>query len=466
MARVERLEAALAGDGAPPQPRRRSRAARAGAARRATAEPPRRRSRQRRRRTAAAPPIRRRPSRAARRPQAQPSRRAAAQPTPTAIALADEPDLDAIRTLWPAVLDAVRADNGLLAACLAEAHPVEVRGSEVVVAFAEHDTFNRQMADGREHRAAVDDALRGLAGSSLRVVFELRELERGSRAPSRPPRTSSWHASRRSSTPRRSSPTIRNPTSRRASPDAPAAEHAADAQAGPEDAAGHGGRAGAAQARGGRGVRGRRDGHGQGLRRPRRQVDHDRARGHRPRRSRAAAGHGPRRHQRGAARRPGAAAVAGSAGSPAAWTWARWACRASSACTPPPVQRLITELGKLPGIGQRTAQRLAFHILRSDAEDATALADAIREVKERIGLCEVCFNLADEPRCRICQDERRDAEPHLRRRGARRRHPHRAHARVPRALPRPRRGAVADRRHRPRGPEDRRALRARRDTGR
>ena len=76
---------------------------------------------------------------------------------------------------------------------------------------------------------------------------------------------------------------------------------------------------------------------------------------------------------------------------------------------PPPVQRLITELGKLPGIGQRTAQRLAFYILRSDAEDANALADAIHEVKERIGLCEVCFNLADEARCGICQDERRDA---------------------------------------------------------
>ena len=76
---------------------------------------------------------------------------------------------------------------------------------------------------------------------------------------------------------------------------------------------------------------------------------------------------------------------------------------------PPPVQRLITELGKLPGIGQRTAQRLAFYILRSDTEDANALADAIREVKERIGLCEVCFNLADEPRCGICRDERRDA---------------------------------------------------------
>lgn len=76
----------------------------------------------------------------------------------------------------------------------------------------------------------------------------------------------------------------------------------------------------------------------------------------------------------------------------------------------PPVQRLITELGKLPGIGQRTAQRLAFHILRAETEDANALADAIREVKERIRLCEICFNLADEPRCRICQDERRDAD--------------------------------------------------------
>jgi recombination protein RecR len=75
----------------------------------------------------------------------------------------------------------------------------------------------------------------------------------------------------------------------------------------------------------------------------------------------------------------------------------------------PPVQRLITELGRLPGIGQRTAQRLAFHLLRVDADEANALADAIREVKERIGLCQVCFNLADEERCRICQDERRDA---------------------------------------------------------
>jgi recombination protein RecR len=74
----------------------------------------------------------------------------------------------------------------------------------------------------------------------------------------------------------------------------------------------------------------------------------------------------------------------------------------------PPVQRLVSELSKLPGIGNRTAQRLAFHILRASAEDAAALAESIREVKERIGLCEVCFNLTDEPRCRICQDTRRD----------------------------------------------------------
>jgi recombination protein RecR len=74
----------------------------------------------------------------------------------------------------------------------------------------------------------------------------------------------------------------------------------------------------------------------------------------------------------------------------------------------PPVQRLVSELSKLPGVGNRTAQRLAFHILRSSGDDAAALADAIREVKEKIGLCELCFNLTDEARCRICQDARRD----------------------------------------------------------
>jgi len=79
-----------------------------------------------------------------------------------------------------------------------------------------------------------------------------------------------------------------------------------------------------------------------------------------------------------------------------------------SATHAPPVQRLVGELAKLPGIGSRTAQRLAFHILRASAEDAGALADAISEVKEQIRLCEICFNLTDEQRCRICQDTRRD----------------------------------------------------------
>lgn len=76
----------------------------------------------------------------------------------------------------------------------------------------------------------------------------------------------------------------------------------------------------------------------------------------------------------------------------------------------PPVQRLITELSKLPGVGGRTAQRLTFHLLRASDDDALALADAIREVKERIGLCGTCFNLADGPVCRICADERREEE--------------------------------------------------------
>jgi len=75
---------------------------------------------------------------------------------------------------------------------------------------------------------------------------------------------------------------------------------------------------------------------------------------------------------------------------------------------PAPINRLVAELSKFPGIGQRTAQRLAFHILRSEDAEAGALADAIREVKERVGLCEVCFNLAEGPRCVVCQDPRRD----------------------------------------------------------
>jgi len=74
-----------------------------------------------------------------------------------------------------------------------------------------------------------------------------------------------------------------------------------------------------------------------------------------------------------------------------------------------PVNRLITELARLPGIGQRTAQRLAFHILRLPPEEALPLAEAIREAKESVRNCEVCFNLTVEPTCAICRDERRDA---------------------------------------------------------
>ena len=77
---------------------------------------------------------------------------------------------------------------------------------------------------------------------------------------------------------------------------------------------------------------------------------------------------------------------------------------------PAPVDRLIAEPGKLPGIGRRTAQRLAFHILRSSDEDAFALSAAIREVKEQIGLCETCFNLAAGPVCEVCADPRRSRE--------------------------------------------------------
>jgi recombination protein RecR len=75
---------------------------------------------------------------------------------------------------------------------------------------------------------------------------------------------------------------------------------------------------------------------------------------------------------------------------------------------PGPINRLVAELAKLPGIGQRTAQRLAFHVLREDDTEALALADAIKEVKEKVGLCELCFNLAEGRRCQICEDPRRD----------------------------------------------------------
>lgn len=82
--------------------------------------------------------------------------------------------------------------------------------------------------------------------------------------------------------------------------------------------------------------------------------------------------------------------------------------RAELSAFAPPVQRLITELSRLPGVGARTAQRLAFHLLKASPEEANALADAIRDVKQRVGLCSICFNLAEGERCTICEDPRRE----------------------------------------------------------
>ena len=73
-----------------------------------------------------------------------------------------------------------------------------------------------------------------------------------------------------------------------------------------------------------------------------------------------------------------------------------------------PIARLVQQLGKLPGIGEKTAARLAFHILRASPEDAAALAAAIREVKQRIRFCSVCCDLTEADPCAVCRDARRD----------------------------------------------------------
>jgi recombination protein RecR len=73
-----------------------------------------------------------------------------------------------------------------------------------------------------------------------------------------------------------------------------------------------------------------------------------------------------------------------------------------------PIDNLIEALTGLPGVGRKTASRLAFHILRRSPAEAQQLARAILDVKEKIRLCSVCFNLTDEDPCRFCQDERRD----------------------------------------------------------
>jgi recombination protein RecR len=76
---------------------------------------------------------------------------------------------------------------------------------------------------------------------------------------------------------------------------------------------------------------------------------------------------------------------------------------------PEPLERLIQELSRLPGIGPKTAQRLAFHLLRSDRQRADSLAQAIQDVKARIGYCERCYNIAEGSLCWICMSPRRDS---------------------------------------------------------
>ncbi|MDF2847596.1 MAG: recR, partial [Oerskovia sp.] len=74
------------------------------------------------------------------------------------------------------------------------------------------------------------------------------------------------------------------------------------------------------------------------------------------------------------------------------------------------VQDLIDELGRLPGVGPKSAQRIAFHLLAADAADVRRLADALTEVKLRVRFCEICGNVAESEECRICRDPRRSAE--------------------------------------------------------
>ena len=72
------------------------------------------------------------------------------------------------------------------------------------------------------------------------------------------------------------------------------------------------------------------------------------------------------------------------------------------------VTDLIDQLGKLPGIGRKTAERLAYHLLRVHKTEAFALSDAIRSVRENVRYCDICFNLAEQEHCNICMDPRRD----------------------------------------------------------
>lgn len=79
-----------------------------------------------------------------------------------------------------------------------------------------------------------------------------------------------------------------------------------------------------------------------------------------------------------------------------------------SRSTAEPVTRLIEELGRLPGVGPKSASRLAYHLLKAPKQQAVALAEAVLEVKERVRFCSVCFNLTEHDPCEICSDPARD----------------------------------------------------------
>ena len=81
---------------------------------------------------------------------------------------------------------------------------------------------------------------------------------------------------------------------------------------------------------------------------------------------------------------------------------------AGGTSTPEPIQRLIEAFHRLPGVGPKSAQRLAYHMLRAPEQEARALADALLDVKRRIHLCSVCMNITEQDPCSYCTDERRD----------------------------------------------------------
>jgi DNA polymerase III subunit gamma/tau len=177
--RLERLESALASGGAVARGAGPVAEPPASGERPATAEPV----------AAAEPPAQVQPPPSPPSPTPEPQRADALSAEAhgaVAVAEAESPTLDAIRSLWPAVLESLRADKGMLAASLSEAQPVELRGKQLVVAFAEDDGFNRRMADHPGDRTAVEEALRHLAGADLKIAYEYRDLGNDDHEPQPP----------------------------------------------------------------------------------------------------------------------------------------------------------------------------------------------------------------------------------------------------------------------------------------